>query len=133
MSSVLPGSLVQCLVTEVRASGANLQVLGFFDGTVETLHLADSSLVVGKKIKARVLYDIPATPPRYALSTLDHIVHFSPLNIEGVSLQERYPIGTILPEVIVDHVDTERGLVIKVDDEINGFVHVSASVIKPQP
>jgi len=126
VASVLPGSLVQCLVTDVRPSGVNVQVLGFFDGTIESLHLSSRALNVGKKVKARVLYDIPASPPRYALTLLGHVVHLTPQHVgdDQSSLQDIYPTGTILDEVTVVRVDAERGLVVKVDDEVQGFVHV---------
>jgi rRNA biogenesis protein RRP5 len=37
--ALLPGTLVSALVTAVVPSGLNLQVLGYFGGTIELFHL----------------------------------------------------------------------------------------------
>ncbi|KAL0071786.1 rRNA biogenesis protein rrp5 [Marasmius tenuissimus] len=129
VTSVLPGSLVQALVTAVHPVGLNLQVLGFFDGTVDELHLPrhlpEKGYKVGKKIKARVLYDFSSSPPRLALSLQEHIIKLEPRRISERTLQEAYPLGTILEETKVFGVEPERGLTLKTDDGIEGFVHIS--------
>ncbi|KAE9408289.1 U3 snoRNP-associated protein Rrp5 [Gymnopus androsaceus JB14] len=115
VSSVLPGTLVQTLITAVHPTGFNLQVLGFFDGTVDEFHLprkmTEKSHKVGKKVKARVLYYLPSTPPKLALSLNEHVV--------GLTNCKAYPIGTLVNDV------KERGLTVRLDSEIDGFVHIS--------
>ncbi|KAL4241734.1 hypothetical protein ABKN59_000784 [Abortiporus biennis] len=136
VTSILPGSLVQCLITAVLPTGLNLQVVGFFQGTIELLHLApgdlDDNYKVGQKVKARILYDIsPSNPPRFGLSLLDHVVSLSSKacspsdNDAGTLLQDAYPIGTILDSVKVIRVESERGLVVEISSGIEGFVHIS--------
>ncbi|KAF9270026.1 nucleic acid-binding protein [Marasmius fiardii PR-910] len=131
VTSILPGSLVQALVTAVHPTGLNLQVLGFFDGTVDALHLPrhlpEKGFKVGKKIKARVLYDFSASPPRLALSLQEHIIKLEPHRGPDTesTIQEAYPVGTILDSTKVFGVEPERGLMLRTDDGMEGFVHIS--------
>ncbi|OBZ78635.1 rRNA biogenesis protein RRP5 [Grifola frondosa] len=136
VTSVLPGTLVQSLITAVHRDGLNLQVLGYFDGTVDQFHLVpgdpEVNYKVGRKIKARVLYDIsPSTPPRFALSLADHVLRLTMKNPAGPeesaasTIQDAYSVGTILDAVKVTRVESERGLVVEVSPGIEGFVHIS--------
>ncbi|KAJ8488314.1 hypothetical protein ONZ45_g14005 [Pleurotus djamor] len=132
VTSVLPGTLVQSLVTAVHPTGLNLQVLGFFDGTIEQLHLEpDHTYKVGKKVKARILYDYSLSPPRFALSLRRHVVSLKPKSIskgeddEASPLQTAYPQGTILESVKVTKVEPERGLYVEIVPALEGFVHIS--------
>ncbi|KAL4266621.1 rRNA biogenesis protein rrp5 [Pleurotus pulmonarius] len=132
VTSVLPGTLVQALVTAAHPSGLNLQLLGFFDGTAELLHLEPNhTYKIGKRLKARVLYDYSTTPPRFALSLNPHVVSLKPRQIkreEGDDLctvQDAYPVGTILESVKVTRVENERGLFVEIQPGLEGFVHIS--------
>lgn len=134
MTSVLPGTLVQTLITSVHPHGLNLQVLGFFDGTVDRLHLDQdpASYKVGKKIKARILYEYSSSsPPKFALALVDHIVKLrARLGVNkteaenGNSVQELYPVGTQLEAVKVLRLEAERGLIAEVAPGVEGFAHV---------
>ena len=141
MTSILPGSLVQSLITAVNPDGLNLQVLGFFEGTVGRLHLEQEpdAYKIGKKVKARVLYDYSASPPKFALALSDHIVKLIPRlgsdqddADDKKSLQELYPVGMILEGVKVLRVEAERGLFVEVGEGVKGFVHVSNLLPKSQ-
>ena len=141
MTSILPGSLVQSLITAVNPDGLNLQVLGFFEGTVGRLHLEQEpdAYKIGKKVKARVLYDYSASPPKFALALSDHIVKLIPRlgsdhddAHDKKSLQELYPVGMILEGVKVLRVEAERGLFVEVGEGVKGFVHVSNLLPKSQ-
>ena len=134
MTSILPGTLVQSLITAVVPSGLNLQILGFFEGTIDLVHLHPGKThKIGQKVKARVLYDISGTtPPKFALALADHIVSLDVRRAKGAPnsnirpiLQEAYPVGTILNEVKVTNVEPERGLILEVEPGVEGFVHVS--------
>ena len=136
MSSVLPGMLVQGLVTAVLPIGLNIQVLGFYNGTVDQFHLppgdVEQKYKVGQKVKARILYDIsPSTPPRFALSLANHIVSLTSKHTDsesdgsGVLLQEAYTVGSIIEAAKVVRVEPERGLIVEVSPGVEGFVHVS--------
>ncbi|KAI0778417.1 U3 snoRNP-associated protein Rrp5 [Trametes elegans] len=131
VTSIVPGALVQSLVTAVQPDGLILQVLGFFDGTIDEFHLPpgdpEDNYKVGQKVKARVLYDIsPSTPPRFALSLVEHVVNYHTKSVDSdTELREAYPIGTILDAVKVVRVESERGLIVEVGPEVQGFVHIS--------
>ncbi|THV06019.1 nucleic acid-binding protein [Dendrothele bispora CBS 962.96] len=135
ISSVLPGSLVQALITAVHPTGLNLQVLGFFDGTVDEFHLpknmTEKSHKIGKKIKARVLYDIPSTsPPRLALALNEHVIKLKVRKSSDVeeapTLSEAYPVGTIINDVKVTRIAAEQGLTVEIKPGVDGFVHISS-------
>ena len=142
MTSILPGELVQCLITNVSSVGLNVQVLGYFDGTIDEYHLSPGdptdNFKAGKKVKARVLYEVPGTsPPRFALSLASHIISLERKSIsagEGedvTNLEEAYPIGTILEAAKIVRVEAERGVLVEVQDGVQGFVHVSPPIPLP--
>ena len=139
VTSIVPGMLVQSLVTAVSSTGINVQVLGFFEGTVDPFHLPpgppEKSFKIGRKVKARVLYIIPSDPPRLALSLSDHVLKLVPrgVKVEGAAnsvslLQDAFPVGTILAAVKVVRVEAERGLLVEVQSHTEGFIHVSLSL-----
>ncbi|PBK76689.1 U3 snoRNP-associated protein Rrp5 [Armillaria solidipes] len=130
VTSVLPGTSVQVLITSIHATGFNVQVLGFFDGTIDRLHLprhiSEKTHKVGKKVKARVLYDYSTTPPRFALALNEHIVELgTSRTVSGFSIQEAYPIGKIIEGAKVLRVEPERGVDVEVEDGLEGFAHIS--------
>ncbi|KAI0801037.1 hypothetical protein C8Q74DRAFT_1239986 [Fomes fomentarius] len=134
VTSIVPGALLQSLITAIQPDGLILQVLGYFDGTVDQFHLLpggpEEHYKVGQKIKARVLYDIsPSTPPRFALSLADHVIKYTSKTSSSsdatADLREAYPIGTVLGAVKVTRVESERGLIVDVGSGIEGFVHIS--------
>ncbi|KAF8222115.1 hypothetical protein L208DRAFT_1324246 [Tricholoma matsutake] len=133
VTSILPGALVQSLVTAVSPHGLNLQVLGFFDGTVDQLHLTrpPSEYKVGKKVKGRVLYDFSSTPPRFALALADHVIALRSRRIKALNesedqtLQAIYPVGKIVEEAKVVRLEAERGILVEIEPGFEGFVHIS--------
>ena len=137
MKSILPGELVQCLITSVSPLGLNVQVLGYFEGTIDEYHLPRGDPVdnfkAGKKVKARVLYEIPGTsPPRFSLSLAPHIISLDQKSAsagdddeDATTIDEAYPVGTTLDSVKIVRVEPERGLLVDVQEGIQGFVHVS--------
>jgi ribosomal protein S1 len=136
VTSILPGELVQCLITSISSLGLNVQVLGYFDGTIDEYHLPPGepadNFKAGKKVKARVLYEIPGTsPPRFALSLASHIISLERKSIgvgddeEATNIGEAYPVGTTLDAVKIVRVEAERGLLVDVQEDVQGFVHVS--------
>ena len=56
VGSILPGHLVSALVTAVVPSGLNVKICGFFDGTINLVHLGlsggdiEEKYKVGKKV-----------------------------------------------------------------------------------
>ncbi|KAF9244529.1 hypothetical protein BU15DRAFT_85908 [Melanogaster broomeanus] len=115
VTSVLPGTLVHSLVTAVGEDGMNLQILGFFDASVDNYHLPTThrSPKMGQKVKARVLYD-------------HHLELQTKCTSEGQeAFHNVFPIGTILDSVKVKRVETERGLLVEIQSNLEGFIHIS--------
>ena len=129
VTSVLPGALVQSLVTAVSDNGLRLQVLGYFDGTIDLHHIPtrdpSEKYKIGQKVKARVLYELPATsPPKFALSLADHVLTLQTKQVEGSHISELYPIGTTLDSAKVVSVEGDHGVTMEVTPDVTGFVHV---------
>jgi len=129
VTSILPGALVQSLITTVSDHGLRLQVLGYFDGTIDLHHIPtrdpSEKYKVGQKVKARVLYELPATsPPKFALSLADHVLTWRTKQAEGSHISELYPIGTTLDSAKVVGVEGDHGVTMEVTPDITGFVHV---------
>lgn len=129
VTSVLPGALVQSLITAVSHHGLRLQVLGYFDGTIDLHHIPtrdpSEKYRVGQKVKARVLYELPATsPPKFALSLADHVLTLGTKQAEGSHISELYPIGTTLDGAKVIGVEGDHGVTMEVTPDVTGFVHV---------
>ena len=130
---MLPGALVQSLITAVSDYGLKLQVLGYFDGTIDLHHTPtrypSERYKVGQKIKARILYELPAaSPPRFALSLADHVLALETKQTQGSHISESYPIGTVLDSVKVVGVEGEHGVTVEVAPDVIGFVHVSLGI-----
>jgi hypothetical protein len=54
VNSILPGMLVNALITSVSPAGLMLQILGSFNGTVDTFHMTRQQLEdakVGSKVR----------------------------------------------------------------------------------
>jgi rRNA biogenesis protein RRP5 len=133
IGSLLPGTLVSALITAVVPSGLNVKLCGFYDGTIDVSHLGlgedeiDSRFKIGKKLKARILYDtVAAGERRFALSVLPHIFNLSsPLTAAKVPLEEAVPIGKTLASVKITRVIPDWGVVARTDDGVEGFCHIS--------
>ncbi|KAF9040398.1 nucleic acid-binding protein [Hymenopellis radicata] len=125
---------ITILITATHTTGFNVQVLGFFEGTIDRLHLprhmTEKSHKIGKKVKARVLYEFSTSPPKFALALNEHILELGPCKpkSETSSLQQLYPIGKILPEVKVLRIQSERGVDVEVEPGLEGFAHVIGSI-----
>ncbi|KAF8755922.1 S1 RNA binding domain [Rhizoctonia solani] len=121
--ALLPGTLVSALVTAVVPSGLNLQVLGYFGGTIELFHLPSGADVKeGDKVKAEYcgifLAQVPSLRSFVAPSYRNHL--------RGCpTLREAYPVGMILEAVKVTRVESEWGLVCEVTEGVGAFVHIS--------
>lgn len=121
-------------MTAVVPSGLNVKICGFYDGTIDLAHLGlgeddiEDRYNIGKKIKARILYDtVVSSERRFALSALPHIFNLaSPLAADGETpLEVAIPIGKTLPSVKVIRVIPDWGVVCRTDDGLEGFTHIS--------
>ena len=68
---------------------------------------------------------IASEPRSFALSLLPHIICLDvPRLKDKQAVQEAFSIGSTLDAVKVVRVETERGLVLKVQNDILGYVHM---------
>ncbi|WWD20117.1 hypothetical protein CI109_104592 [Kwoniella shandongensis] len=134
VESIVPGHCVSALITAVVPSGLNVKVCGFFDGTIDIAHLplgeadVESKYKIGKKIRARIIYDNLATTPRqFALSALPHVLAFSSPTKEGedVPLEHAINLGKVYQSVKVTRVLPDWGVMCRTSDGLDGFVHIS--------
>lgn len=129
VASLLPGALVESLVTAVSDHGLGLQALGYFDGTIDLHHLPtrypSKKYKVGQKVKARVLYQLPtASPPKFVLSLADHVLNLQTKQTEGSHMSVSYPVGMILDSVKIVGAEGEHGVTVEITPDVAGFVHV---------
>lgn len=131
---MLPGALVESLVTAVLDHGLRLQILGYFDGTIDLHHLPtrcpSKQYKVGQKVKARVLYQLPVvSPPKFVLSLAEHVLNLQTKQTEGSHISVSYPIGTILESVKIVGIEGEHGVMVEITPDITGFIHVGVSYL----
>lgn len=111
-----------------------MRIFGSLTGTLDVYHLPrqPSSHKVGDKLKARILYSVTGTSPvQFSLTACEHILALDVKrrgDEERKAVYEAYPIGTMLSKVTVSRVEAERGLLVDVEKEVQGFVHVSVKM-----
>ncbi|WVQ79413.1 hypothetical protein IAT38_001510 [Cryptococcus sp. DSM 104549] len=134
VGSIVPGHLVTALITAVVPSGLNVKVAGFYDGTIDLAHLplgdedVEEKYKIGKKVRARVIYDNTASTPRgFALSALPHVLNLTSPTQEGdeTPLELAIPIGKVYQSVKVTRVLQDWGVMCRTQDGLEGFVHIS--------
>ncbi|KAK4046291.1 rRNA biogenesis protein rrp5 [Microbotryomycetes sp. JL201] len=140
VSSLLPSSLVNVLVTAVGPSGLNVKILGFFDGSIDLEHLNGRDPIqdfkIGQKLKARILWSsISDTPKRFALSVADHVLKLGLAttiddeSLTGVSIVQALPVGRIIEHVLITRINEDWGLSCDLLGDkgpiARGFVHIS--------
>lgn len=146
INALLPGLLMNALVTAALPSGLNVKLFGMFDGTIDRFHLPplpknqDIADVykAGKKLKVRMLWDIPSagangidgdvsdSARKFALSAAPHIVTMhAPSTSSGQPLPIAYPIGANVQATVL-RADNDWGLLCSVEgSEVPAFVHIS--------
>ncbi|KAL8934717.1 MAG: hypothetical protein Q9216_005767 [Gyalolechia sp. 2 TL-2023] len=137
----LPGTAVECLVTEITASGIVGKAMGLLDLTADIVHSGSAAsgrdlkdkYSVGDKIKARVICTFPdAEPSKRGISLLEHNLFFQSWPTSTKSEARTKPpaeslaISTIVPEAKVVKVEPGFGLLVDVGVKgIRGYVHIS--------
>ncbi|WRT69490.1 uncharacterized protein IL334_006476 [Kwoniella shivajii] len=134
VGSLTPGHLITALITAVVPSGLNVKVGGFYDGTIDLAHLPlgdddiEEKYKIGKKVRARVIYDnLATTPATFALSALPHVVGLTSPKKEGedVPLEHAITIGKMYQSVKVVRVIPDWGVLCRTSDGLDGFCHIS--------
>lgn len=136
VNSLLPGTAVEILISEVTNIGIAGKVMGMLDMTADLIHAGAATskkelrkiYKVGTKIPARIAWTLPtAEHRRIGVSLLKHVLSFKSISApENLSPTAILPISTILDECRVVKVVNGVGLFVKVGVKgVRGFVHIS--------
>lgn len=129
-SALLPGNLVNALVTNESPQGLNVKLFGMFDGTIDGVHMQHgASYSIGQRLKVRVLWEMPPQMDddvgerKFALSAAKHVTGMLPT---GVQLQQYFPIGAVVKVTVLSTIE-DWGLTCEVRDTegVKAFVHIS--------
>jgi rRNA biogenesis protein RRP5 len=123
MSMLIPGMLVNAIVTEVLNDGLTVSFLGGFTGTVSINHLSGDHIATehykrSQKVKGRIIFVDPSTKS-VGVSLKKSVVENRAETFEGLS------VGDIVENAKVLRVNPELGLVMQLDGTHKGFVHIS--------
>lgn len=124
--SLLPGTLIDLLITEIRSNGIFGKVFGMIDATVDIVQSGALSFPKlqelykeGMSIKARVLFLSPKED-KISVSLLPNI-----LSLKGDDKPlDEYPVGHFV-ECKVLYVDSTSGLYVDIGASHTGFIHIS--------
>ncbi|KAI1094561.1 nucleic acid-binding protein, partial [Rostrohypoxylon terebratum] len=135
INTFLPGSAVEFMVSDIANRGIVGKVMGSLDVTADLIHSGvgpnavdlASKYKVGKKYKARVIYNFPlAKDPKLGISLLDHVVSLETKLISAGKLPLDVLPRSAEVECTVTKVDPEIGLFVDVGVQgVPGFVHSS--------
>ena len=139
VDSLLPGTAIELLVSEITSSGIAGKVMGLVDVTADFIHSGaaasgkalDKKYLVGSKAKGRIVCTFPSSHKRkLGISLLDHVLGMTqqrPLvNNDARIPTELIPISTIIEEVKVAKVEPGLGLFVDIGVKgVRGFVHIS--------
>jgi len=141
-SALLPGVPVKALITPRVPQGLNVKLFGMLDGTIDNFHvpphLDEAALAPGKKILARVLWNMPGDLEQLhesgadavgarciGLSAAAHVCELQTPLVGEQALTDAYPIGARV-QVRVKTVLSGWGLMCDiVGAEVSAFVHIS--------
>ncbi|KAK9239989.1 hypothetical protein V1525DRAFT_396537 [Lipomyces kononenkoae] len=140
IDSLLPGTLVEFIPSQVSPGGLAGQVAGLNVATVDFFHagLYDSSsdkYKAGQKIKARVISYLPsADEKKLRLSLLSHVVSLSDVGTSATndvsasktSPLESLPVGQVIRDSKIKFVEPSVGVFLETGIEhVLGFAHIS--------
>ncbi|KAI9663440.1 MAG: rRNA biogenesis protein rrp5 [Trizodia sp. TS-e1964] len=139
VNSLLPGTAVELLVTQVKTSGVAGKVMGLLDVTADFIHSGaganskdvEKRFKIGDKARARIICTFPtADPKKLGISVLDHVLSLAPLK----RVAKNAPHGpvdfieasTILEAAQVMKVEPGAGLFLDTGSRgIPAYVHIS--------
>lgn len=141
INAFLPGTTVDCLVSEVTSAGVIGKVMGLLDVTADLVHSGAASsgkdlekkYAIGSKVKARIICDFPMNEEKkLGISLQDHILYWRTKTSGGTDSKqmmdptELLPLSTTVESATVVKVDANGGLFIDLGIKgVRGFAHIS--------
>ncbi|PGH12623.1 hypothetical protein AJ79_04121 [Helicocarpus griseus UAMH5409] len=135
INSFLPGTAAEILLTEVTSTGMAGKIMGMLDAVVDLVQSGATTgkddltkkYHVGAKIKGRLICTYPTVEPfKLGFSILDHVLKFSPTNLEQKSgSDDALAISAVVPEAKVTTVEPVLGAYVQFHDKHHGFAHIS--------
>lgn len=139
ISTYLPGTTVDLLVTNTDRRGLVGKIMGSLDATADLVHSGigpnatdlEATYKIGSKVKARVICNfLISKDPKLGVSLLPHITSLSqkyPDNADSKKLPTAVlPISSLVEKCTVRHVETEIGIYVDLGiPGLSGFVHIS--------
>ncbi|OJJ37524.1 hypothetical protein ASPWEDRAFT_50685 [Aspergillus wentii DTO 134E9] len=135
ISSFLPGTAAEILLTDVSSSGMVGKIMGMLDATVDLVQSGGNTgkddltkkFQNGAKIKGRLVCTFPSSEPfKVGFSLLDHVLRFASDGHGPGSADDAPAISAIVPDSKVVKVDPGLGVYVQIGSTNHrGFVHVS--------
>ncbi|KAH6893483.1 hypothetical protein B0T10DRAFT_482377 [Thelonectria olida] len=140
ISTFLPGTIADVLVSNTDRRGLAGKVLGSLDVTADLIHSGagpagvslESAYKIGSRVKARVICNFPAArEPKLGISLLPHITSLKQRRPTKSTDSKKpptdvLPISSLVEKCTVRHVEAEIGLFVDIGmPGLSGFVHIS--------
>ncbi|PWY88997.1 nucleic acid-binding protein [Aspergillus heteromorphus CBS 117.55] len=135
ISSFLPGTAAEILLTDVAPTGMVGKIMGMLDATVDLVQSGGCSgkddltkkYQIGAKIKGRLVSTFPSAEPfKVGFSLLDHVTKFAPTSYGPGSSSDAPAVSAIVPEAKIVKVEPGLGVYVQLGSTKHlGFVHVS--------
>lgn len=139
VNSLLPGTAVELLVSQVSPSSIAGHLMGTVDAGADIVHCGaasrkddiESKYKDGDRVKTRILFSLNETDTTViGLTLLDHVLSLRPRSLpEGkakIDPLSKFPIGTIIDKAKVINVESGLGIFTYIGaKDGTAFVHVS--------
>ncbi|KAK9455521.1 hypothetical protein V1511DRAFT_497972 [Dipodascopsis uninucleata] len=139
VNTLVPGTLVEVIVSQVTHGGLSGTVAGLVDGTIDFFHCASYNTEKfsekykdGQKIKARVVSSLISDEKiKIKLSLLSHVMSLSDTSLSNSSILssrpfDALPLGEVVQTAKVRSVEPSLGVFLETGIEgVLGFVHIS--------
>ena len=134
VNSLLPGTAVEILVTDVSATDLTGKIMGMVDATADHIHSGNSTTSgpmderhkIGSKVKGRILFTFPKDiSERIGVSLLSDVLSFSS-SISSTGPLDLLPLSSTVQEAIVTKVESKLGLFLDVGVlKYPAFAHIT--------
>ncbi|KAF9927845.1 rRNA biogenesis protein rrp5, partial [Modicella reniformis] len=143
IGSIMPGDVIEALITEVQDIGVICKFMGHFDATINHFNTSEDMITskkqledtfkISTKVRARVLYiDLASHPSKIGLSNARHVMGLTQAGATGSESGSKIypgkdiPVGHVFEKVTVKRIDPRVGLLCEIEGtELPGYVHIS--------